>query len=526
MSIEKINRMTSNETITYEGGKAYGLSFIEQLAEFFCLGLLNGNFYQSEEEVLQNARELYERAMAECPEFATKAAIYGNNFNSLKLVPTIWLVYLSTLDDKTLFKKAFPRIIRNPKMLYDFMEIARKSNIRTGLGRSVKKTMNEWLFNHLNEYQASRNKGKLAEIIKVTRPSFQDETFQNYMKYIAKDELTFDRAIALKEVIQSLQSGQYTEEDSQKVFAYRLQLEELKHSIRALSADDKKRLYYDMYNGLNYAALILNLVALERVYATKTEKVRKYSSKRGYYDYTQIIETVIPDEVLDMVSKRIKDIDMYRKSNMLPFALLNAEKMVATPEFKSAIADVFKIAANEAFNISKDNSVFVAVDTSASMSGTHVTEHLTCADVACLFGSMIKKAYHPANVVAVATSCQPVNLVAQEDIFTMSRKIAQTDVGFGTYFGKIMKYYNGEKYVILITDSEQADNLEGRWLKEKKRPKGSKLIVWQLQPYRIKISQDPSVVYIRGYSDRNLGLIKQIIESDGDQIAEIEKIEL
>lgn len=216
MSIEKINRMTSNETITYEGGKAYRLSFIEQLAEFFCLGLLNGNFYQSEEEVLQNARELYERAMAECPEFATKAAIYGNNFNSLKLVPTIWLVYLSTLDDKTLFKKAFPRIIRNPKMLYDFMEIARKSNIHTGLGRSVKKTMNEWLFNHLNEYQASRNKGKLAEIIKVTRPSFQDETFQNYMKYIAKDELTFDRAIALKEVIQSLQSGQYTEEDSQK----------------------------------------------------------------------------------------------------------------------------------------------------------------------------------------------------------------------------------------------------------------------------------------------------------------------
>ena len=107
--------------------------------------------------------------------------------------------------------------------------------------------------------------------------------------------------------------------------------------------------------------------------------------------------------------------------------------------------------------------------------------------------------------------------------YSLCQKIAQTDVGFGTYFEKIMKYYNGEKYVILITDFEQADNLEGRWLK--KSVKGSKLIVWH-QPYRIKISLDPSVVYIRGYSDRNLGLIKQTIESDGDQIAEIEKIEL
>ena len=103
-NIEKVSRMVNGETKTYEGGKAYALSFKEKLAEFFSLGLLNGNFYQSQEEVLKNAREIYERALAECPEFATKAAIYGNNFNSLKLVPTIWLAYLSTLDDKSLFK--------------------------------------------------------------------------------------------------------------------------------------------------------------------------------------------------------------------------------------------------------------------------------------------------------------------------------------------------------------------------------------------------------------------------------------
>lgn len=524
-NIEKVSRMVNGETKTYEGGKAYALSFKEKLAEFFSLGLLNGNFYQSQEEVLKNAREIYERALAECPEFATKAAIYGNNFNSLKLVPTIWLAYLSTLDDKSLFKKSFPRIIRNPKMLHDFMEIVRKSDIRQGLGRAVKKTMNDWMFEKLNEYQVSRNKGKLSEVIKVTRPSFEDETFQNYMRYIAKNELTFDRAIALKNVIASIQDGNFTVEDKEAVSKHRLQLEELKHSVNKLSDADKKDLYMTMYKELNYVALILNLVALERVFATKTTTMNKYSSERGYFNYTAIVETVIPDELIELVVSKIKDVSMYRKSNMLPFTLLNAEKMVVTPEFKKAIADMFKIASKEAFNITEVNELLVSVDTSGSMSSL-VTEHLSCANIACLFGSMIKKAHPATTILATGTETKVVDVRAQDDIFQMSQKIEGTNVGYGTYFENIMKHYTGQKNVILITDSEQADNLESRWLNEKNRPKGSKLIIWQLKPYGIKISKDPSVIYVNGYSDRILGLIKQIIESDGSQIEEIEKISL
>ena len=63
--------------------------------------------------------------------------------------------------------------------------------------------------------------------------------------------------------------------------------------------------------------------------------MNKYSSERGYFNYTAIVETVIPDELIELVVSKIKDVSMYRKSNMLPFTLLNAEKMVVTPEFKS-----------------------------------------------------------------------------------------------------------------------------------------------------------------------------------------------
>jgi hypothetical protein len=522
-NLEKVQNMTGVKKKTYEGGVGYETTFKETLAEFFSLGLLNGNFYQSQEEVLKDAKHIFERALKEEPEFATKCAIYGNNINSLKLVPTIWLVYLSTLEDKTLFKKAFPRIIRNPKMLYDFMEIAKKGGIREGVGRSVKKAINEWLYENLNEYQVSRNKGKLLDVIRVTRPAYKEEQFQNFMRYLAKDELTFPRAVALKSVISNLEQGILDENTLALIEQHKLQLEELKHSTKNLSKEDKMKLYAKMYKGLNYSALILNLVALERVFATKTKTVRKWSPK-GAFTQELVLETDIPEEVIQMVVDKINDVDAYRKSNMLPFALITAERMVVTPEFKSAIGNVLKKVAGETFVIDKDIRLLVGVDTSGSMSSA-VTDSLDCIDVATLFGALVKKSHANTNVFAVATNIKEVPLRKQDELFEMARQIQETYVGGGTFLGQLMDKYNGEKYVLLITDSESADDVEKRWLKADK-PKGAKLIVWQLQPYRTKLSNHPSVVYLRGYSDRLLGLIKNIIEGKAEQIEEIEKIEL
>lgn len=514
-NLSKSFELESSANTNYEGGKSYKMSLEESIAEFFSLGLLNGNFYQSQSQVIKNAGELFRDALKHCPEFATKAAIYGNNVNSLKLVPTIWLVYLSTLEDKALFKKAFPRIIRNPKMLNDFVEICRKGGIRNGLGRAVKETINEWLDGNLNPYQASRNKGKLKDIVSLTRPKSNENDFQQYMKYLMKNELTFGRAIALKRTIDILKDGTLTEEVVAIIKTHNLQLEELKHSVSNLNSRDKQALYIEMYKGLNYAALILNLVSFERVFATKLKGPRN-----------TVEETDIPEYAIDMIVEKIRNIDAYRKSNMLPFALINAEKMVVTPEFKKAISDVLKEVANSTFDIDKDISIMLGVDTSASMYGTEISNHLTCGDIANIFGSLVKKAHTKTNVFAVASQIKKVDLKKQDDIFSMARQIKSTNVGYGTYFEQLMDKYNGEKYVILLTDSMNADDLEEKWIKNKDKPEGAKLIVWQLESYQSKISKDPSVLYLAGYSDRLLGLIKNIIEGKGGQIEEINNIEI
>lgn len=532
VAINKIQQMTGVKGTTHEGGVAYKPSFKEELVEFFSLGLLNGNFYQTQEEVLKNAKTLFERALSECPEFATKAAIYGNNVNSLKLVPTIWLVYLSTMDDKSLFKKAFPRIIRNPKMLHDFMDICRKGGIREGFGRGMKAITNQWLVEHLNEYQVSRNKGKLEEIIKVSRPDSKKETplFQDFMNYISNGELTFPRVKALKEVIEFMEEGTMNDTVLSIIEANRLQLEELKHSTKRLSDEGKKQLYASMYKGLNYAALVLNLVALERVYATRTRTEQKSMYKAGRYmnfQQVQVLETDMPQALIDMVVSKIQDVEMYRKSNMLPFALLNAERMVVTPEFKQAIASILRKIAQEAFDIGSDIELRLAIDTSASMRSAYVndTQTLSASDIANIFGAMLKKSHANTNSFAVASYIKEIPLAKQDDVFKMAEQIRRTEVGYGTQFEQIMYTYQGEKFVILITDSEQADNLERKWLSAKK-PNGAKLIVWQLVPNAVRISKDPSVVYVAGYSDRLLGLIKGIIEGKAGQVAEVEKVTL
>lgn len=405
-------------------------------------------------------------------------------------------------------------------MLHDFMEIARKSGIRQGLGRNIKKVINNWLDERLNEYQVSRNRTKLQEIVRVTRPYNQNPIFQEYMKYISKGELTFSRVQALKEVINDLLNDNITEHTIELINKHKLQLEELKHSTMNLSRENKKLLYKEIYKNLNYSALILNLVALERVFAIETEEINKEG-----FNQEKIIEVDIPDEILSGVVDRIKDIEAYRNSNMLPFALINAYRRVSVPEFKTAIADMLKIVSNEAFNIGEDIDIMVAIDTSSSMEYTNVSNSLNCMNIATMFGAMMKKSHTNTKVYSVATKIEEVKLKKQDDVFDMANEIANMTVGYGTYFEQIMKEYNNEKYVILITDSEPADNLEEKWLKTNKS-KGAKLIVWQLAPYETKISNDNSVIYLYGYSDRLLKLISNITKDNVKQIEEIKSIEI
>jgi 60 kDa SS-A/Ro ribonucleoprotein len=410
----------------------------------------------------------------------------------------------------------------------------------------------------------SRNKTTIGEIVKVSRPLNSEERFQNYMRYVSHDELTFDRARELKRILEKLSRNEIDADTLTTIEKYHFQLEELKHAINnfsassmeklttlseelvaetapekvesitaqiaelklrqmnVLDADAKRALYGALYKGLRYAALILNLVALERVFAVETKTTRKYGF-HGAFTQEQVIKTDIPESITTMVCDKIRDAAAYRASNMLPFALINAQRMVTTDAFKNAIADILETCAKETFVIPSGTEILVGVDLSGSMD-VMITDSLKARAIGCIMAALIKLSHPATKVCGVSNNCSLVSF-DNDNLFDMAQKIVQSEEWNGTYLAKLMDEYSGQKYVLIITDSETADDFESRWRRSTKHAK-AKLIVWQLQAYHIKLSQDPSVIYIAGFSDRLLAVIKSIIEDTGNQMAEIEKVEL
>lgn len=113
------------------------------------------------------------------PEFITTIAIKNPGIASIR-----WLVYLSKTND-FLFNDAFDKIIKNPNDLYMFVETCRKSDIRYGLGRKLKRSINTWLHNNATHEWGSEYKEELRQVIRLTRPNFKDDAeFQTLIQYI------------------------------------------------------------------------------------------------------------------------------------------------------------------------------------------------------------------------------------------------------------------------------------------------------------------------------------------------------
>jgi len=146
---------------TREGGLAYGLDVLEAVTQLVMLGLIGSSYYDSEKEQLKRAKQTWENAIGQASadpaaaEYLAKLVSYGREVGGMKFQPVLGLVYLSTLEDKQWFCRAFPHVIKTPKDAHDFMDLARKANIRTGLGRSIKRVLQEYI-NGLSTYHVRR----------------------------------------------------------------------------------------------------------------------------------------------------------------------------------------------------------------------------------------------------------------------------------------------------------------------------------------------------------------------------------
>ena len=509
-----------NKVYTHEGGKAYTPEFEDKLCTLFTLGMLNNRFYEDYSIAVKDLDTIFRQALNECPFLATQYAIYSAETLRMKLIPTIWLVYVSTLEDKYLFNKAFDRIInKNVKMLHDFIDICRLTNIRPGghmnqkirgtnrgLGSALKKKINLWLENNLNDYNVTRFTGKLENICRLVRPKDSINT-EKYFKYIFKPKneprnLTFERARLLDETIKIL-SNEHTDNEFNialdNIDKASLQMDEIKMTFGYLNEEELKAVYIHFIPKLKYAALITNLVAIERVFATSM-----YNKK--------VLETNIPNSLEQLVVNRIKSRKDYEASGLFFLRLYAASKMVVTSSWANALSEIFQEVAKDVFKDVPDNiKVRVSADTSGSMRTSLTGASIQAIDVASYFTAAVTLSIPNAKAYATASYTKQVP-VKSDNIELVAEQIQNTDVGYGTSFETLLKGYNQENIVLIITDTQQNDNCEHIW-KKLDKPQDAKFIIWDVVGYYNYnvISKDPSMLYIRGYSDRTMSAVANLI---------------
>lgn len=303
--------------VNYQGGRAYELTLEEKIISMARLGLISNTYYEDKELIVQRTVETLKEAVEKIPEIVMREAIIGRRDYQMKFMPVLFLVYLSTLEDGSYFRKAFPEVILTAKDLHTFLDLARKGGIRKGLGRRTRRVINEWLEERLNEKMATRYKNVLKDVVICSRPNpskSQNELFDSALKYIVKCELTLERAVALKEVLNSMSKGELNDNILKLIDDFQFELEELKSAIGFLNIDDKREVYEHLIPNFRYAGLVSNLVNIERVF-----------------------DRNVPKNIVETVARKLESVEDYKASKILPFALITARTMTTVPEWQTAL---------------------------------------------------------------------------------------------------------------------------------------------------------------------------------------------
>lgn len=125
-----------------EGARAYRLSPHQALAQLAATGTFNATFYAEPREQLDEVLKL---AWQVEPGFLARTAVHASEQGYMKDMPALLLAVLSAMQGDE-FNRAFGRIVRNGKMLRNFVQVMRSGATgRKSLGTRPKRLVQAWL---------------------------------------------------------------------------------------------------------------------------------------------------------------------------------------------------------------------------------------------------------------------------------------------------------------------------------------------------------------------------------------------
>ncbi len=494
-------------TVNEAGGKAYSLSDKAALAQLAMTGCFNGTYYVSEKDQLKQVLDLANKVD---PTFVAKLAVYARQRGLMKDMPAVLAAVIAGKNTE-LLNQIFPKVIDNPKMLRNFVQIIRSGATgRKSLGTRPKKLIQDYL-NSLNDDQLFKadvgNDPSLQDIIKLVHPKPSNKQRSALYGYLLDKEYNKRDLCKLAKEYEAFKKdmkGEIPEVPFQMLTAL------------PLTPDHWKQIA----ENATWTQTRMNLNTFER-------------------------HGVFADQKLtNAICDRLQDAGQIKKAKAFPYQLFTAFQNVDA-KVPAKVSLALQKAADAALeNIPEFNGkVYVMVDTSGSMGSAvtgnrgSVTTKTRCVDVAALVASAILRKNPEAEIVPFDTQVHQHRLNPLDSIMTNAQTLARFGGG-GTNCSEALAYVNRKNgkgdLVIYVSDNEswvdsghyRATATMTEWNKFKSRNPNAKLVCIDIQPNTTTQAHDrEDILNVGGFSDQVFDVIARFVELGNNKDLWVKTIE-
>lgn len=502
---KKVTKVT--DTVNNAGGTAYSLSDKATLAQLAMTGCFNGTYYVSGEDQLKKTLELANKLPAE---YVAKLAVYARQKGLMKDMPAV-LAAVVAGKDSDLLSKIFSKVVDNPKMLRNFVQVIRSGATgRKSLGTRPKKLIQDYL-NGLTDEQLFKsdvgNDPSLQDIIKLVHPKPSNKQRSALFGYLLDKEYNKRDLCQLAKNFESFKkdlSGEIPDVPFQM--------------LTALPLTDKH--WKQIAENATWTQVRMNLNTFER-------------------------HGVFADSGLtNALASKLQDEDQIKKVKVFPYQLFTAYQNV-----DAKVPVKIQVALQKAADLALHNipeiqgKVYVMVDTSGSMQSPvtghrgSVTTKTSCVDVAALVASAILRKNPDAEIIPFDTRVHEHRLNPLDSVVTNAKTLAKFGGG-GTNCSEALAYVNRKKgkgdLVIYVSDNESwVDSAHYRstatmkeWNDFKSRNPQAKLVCIDVTPNGTTQAHDrEDILNIGGFSDQVFDVIARFIELGNNKDLWIKTIE-
>ena len=500
-------------------GQAYKFDDRHALGQLAATGCLNSTFYASAQGQLDQVLELAGRVE---PEFVARTALYARKRAYMKDMPALLCAVLS-VRSPGLLAEVFDRVIDNPKMLRNFVQIMRSGVVgRKSLGSLPKRLILQWLSNRTDRQLFTGSVGSspsLADVIKMVHPKPESASRESLQGYLLGRDHNVE---ALPEVVRAYErfkcSGDRASMNAPDVPFQMLTSLEL-----------SKRHWVGIAENASWQMTRMNLNTFMR---------------HGVLDDRKMVR---------VIAERLADPELIAKARVLPYQLMIAY-MCASSDLPTAIREALQ----DAMEISLrnvpvvDGKVYVLPDVSGSMHSPVTgyrkgsTSAVRCIDVAALVAAAMLRTNRLTQVVPFESKVVKVALNPRDSVMTNARKLANLPQG-GTNCAAPLRHLNARRargdLVIYVSDNESwldspyygrcggsATATMKEWAVFKRRNPQAKMVCIDIQPYdTTQAAERDDIINVAGFSDKVFGLIADVAagrSQAGYWVSQIEDVEL